>query len=468
MKRLTNILALAVIIIGFFGVFNVYAQESINVDFEGEKKVKNTLLGVSPEEDNLVTNNTNQFQGALTTATATLLPEIFEGFEEVQAMDDVSPMTKNGVISTLDNSMNTLYTSTPTINLYAHLAQEWVPGYDKTTSGIYAAQQSGYEELMDSGIAGIWANIRNISYVFFILVMLVAGFMIMFRHKLGGQTLVTLGNALPNVILSLILVTFSFAIAGLIIDLGGVLMVVIQDILGLNDYVSTHSLWSLMGVFFHGTGRVLGIVGTGGAALAATIIGVKGVLAASAVGAAATNPAGWFILGGVGIVALLLILLVVGIVFVGSVMVLITLIKAYVGILLNVILAPLQLAAGAMPGNQAMVKNWFNNLLRNVMVFPVVFFLINLPLAIADTSNLNLGFPEKLVYMDSIPDANGMDGLAALFIFLLQIVIFFYAAQVPKYLEAIFPPATPKAIQEGMSAAKGGLSKIPLVGGIFK
>jgi hypothetical protein len=461
MKKVTDILALVILIVGFFTVFNVYAQEGISVDFQGEKEVKNTLLGVTPEEDNLVTNNTNQFQGALTTATATLLPEIFDGYEEVQAMDNISPLMKGGVISTIDKSMNTLYMSTPTINIYAHLREEWLPGYDKSNSGIYAAEDSGYDELMDAGIVGIWSRVRNLSYVFFILIMLVAGFMIMFRHKLGGQTLVTLGNALPNIILSLILVTFSFAIAGIIIDLGGVAMVLVQDLLGLNEYVSTHNLWSLMGVFFNGTGRILGVSLGGGVALAATIIGIVGVLGAS-------NPVGWFILGGVGIVALLIILLIVGIVLVGSVMVLITLIKAYVGILLNVILAPIQITMAAIPGNQEMLKNWLNNLLRNVMVFPAVFFLINLPLAIVDSAELNLGFPEKLVYVDSVSDANGMDGLVALFVFLLQMFVFFYAAKVPKFLEAVFPPSTPKAIQEGMAAAKGGLSKIPLVGGLFK
>lgn len=466
MKKLSNIFALVIVIIGFFTVFNAYAQEGLTVDFEGEKEVKNTLLGVIAEEDNLVTNNTSQFQGALTTATATLLPDIFVGNEDVKAMENVSPIIKNGVISSLDNSMNTLYMSTPTINVYAHLAEEWVPAYDSTSSSIYAAQDSGYDELMDSGIADIWASMRNISYVFFILVMLAAGFMIMFRHKLGGQTLVTLGNALPNVIISLILVTFSFAIAGIIIDLGGVMMILVQDVLGLTDYVSTHSLWSLMGVFFHGTGRVLGFSVTGGAALATTIIGILGIF--GIIGASATNPIGWFVLGGAGIITLAVILLIVGVVFVGSVMVLITLVKAYVGILLNVILAPLQLAVAAIPGNQEMIKTWFNNLMRNVMVFPVVFFLINLPLAIADKANLNLGFPEKLVYVDSIPDANAMDSLTAIFIFVLQIIIFFYAAQAPKYLEAVFPPSSPKAVQEGLSAAKGGLSKIPLVGGLFK
>ena len=35
-------------------------------------------------------------------------------------------------------------------------------------------------------------------------------------------------------------------------------------------------------------------------------------------------------------------------------------------------------------------------------------------------------------------------------------------------LEAIFPPSTPKPIQEGLAAAKGAMSKIPVVGPIFK
>jgi hypothetical protein len=122
----------------------------------------------------------------------------------------------------------------------------------------------------------------------------------------------------------------------------------------------------------------------------------------------------------------------------------------------------------AIPGNQQWIKNWFNSLFRNVLTFPVVFFLINLPLAMADATNLNLGFPEKLVYVDSISDTNGMNGAAAIFIFIMQIFVYFYAAKVPKFLEAIFPPNTPKAVQEGMAAAKGSLAKIPIVGGLFK
>ena len=463
MKKLENILVVVIAILMFFGVFNAYAQDSITVDFEGEKISKNTLLEVPEDEDNLVTTEGLTTIGWATNIATTVIPQIFSGYEELEARNDVSMASKRGLIGMLDDGINTLYTNTPNINLYAHLKEEWVPGYDSDKSGIYAASaQSGYEELLDSGISTVWANVRNISYVFFIIIMLVAGFMIMFRHKVGGQALVTLGNALPNVILALILVTFSFAIAGIIIDIGGILMVLAQEVLGLNDYVSTHSIWSLMGEFFNGSGRIWTTVGIGGVGLAATIIGVIGIVGAS------SGPAGWIILGGVGLIVLLIILLIVGIVFVGSIKVLITLLKAYIGILFNVILAPLQLAMGAIPGNQQMVKNWFNDLFRNVFTFPVVFFIMNLPLAIADTSNLKLGFPEKLVYVNSLSEVKDFTGLAAIFIFVIQIAVFFYAAQAPKYLEAIFPPSSPKAVQEGLAAAKAGLSKIPVVGGIFK
>jgi hypothetical protein len=465
MKKLTNIFVIAIMIIGFFTVFNAYAQEGLKIDFQGQQRMQNNLLGVDPDDVNSVTTPTTGFMSGITVAISNTAPFLMEGFEETQGMNDISPIMKKGLIAVVDDGINALNTSTPTIDLYAHLAKEWVPGYDETQSGIYAAnQQSGYEELVDSGIVEIWANVRNLSYIVFIIIMLIAGFMIMFRHKIGGQTLITLGNSLPNIILALILVTFSFAIAGLIIDLGGVVMLIVQDILGLNDYVSTHSLWSLMTVFFHGTGRVLTVAGTGSVGLAATIIGVVGILTATA----GSNPVGWFVLGGVGLITLLIILFIIGVVLVGSFVVLFTLVKAYIGILLNVILAPIQITIGAIPGNQQMIKSWFNSLFRNVLTFPVVFFLINLPLAMADATNLNLGFPEKLVYIDSVSSANGMDAAAAIFIFIMQIFVYFYAAQVPKFLEAIFPPNTPKAFQEGMAGAKASLSKIPLVGGLFK
>lgn len=458
MKKIERILLLAFVIISIFGVFNVYAQDTLTVDFKGEKEAVNTYMGSDINEDNSATNSITQLTTQAAVITSKFVPSLFANEQE---LDSMSNENSRGIIGMMDDSINFVYQTSPNIDLYAHLSEEWIPGYDQSQSGIYAASKdSGYQSLMNSGIADVWSAVRNLSYIFFIIIMLVAGFMIMFRHKVGGQALVTLGNALPNIIMALILVTFSFAIAGLIIDLGGVFMVVVQDILGLDEYVAVHDIGSLIGQFFSNSARNAAFQFAGGTALATVVVGV--------VVALSSGPIGWIVAGSVGLLGLLIILGIVGVVFWGSIIVFITLVKAYIGIIFNVLIAPLQLAFSAIPGNQKMIQTWINNLLRNVLTFPVVFFIMNVPLAMASAPNLNLGFPEKLVYIDSLADLNDVNPTAAIFIFIFQIFVYFYAAQVPKYLEAIFPPSTPKAIQEGLAAAKGGLAKIPLIGGIFK
>ena len=79
------------------------------------------------------------------------------------------------------------------------------------------AQGLGFASL--TPILGAWKIFRNVSYFFFIIAFLAIGFMIMFRQKIGGQTVVTAQQALPRIIISLLAVTFSFAIAGFLIDI---------------------------------------------------------------------------------------------------------------------------------------------------------------------------------------------------------------------------------------------------------
>ena len=397
MKKVENIVAIVVAIFLFLGVFmNAYAaQDSYNIGYKEQLEDYNKKSAVPIDETNAGTTSITHWMSALSVVVTETVPEI------LMAEADYPAEQRQGLISKMDDSIEFVYDTSPNINVYAHLADEWVPGYDKTNGGVYAAD-SGYQELMDTGVSTVWSNMRNLAYVFFIVIMLVAGFMIMFRHKVGGQALVTLGNALPNIIVSLILVTFSFAIAGFIIDIGGVVMAMAQDILGLNEYVSTHNLFSLMGGFFNDAGRNVTLASLGGVGLATAIIGIVSL---------SGGPLGLIILGSIGLLGLLLILGIVGIVLVGSIRVLITLIKAYIGILFSIVIGPLQLAFGAVPGNQQMIKNWFSDLFRNVLTFPLVFFIMNLPLALVDNMNLNLGFPEKLVYVDSVSDINTDGGL---------------------------------------------------------
>ena len=87
------------------------------------------------------------------------------------------------------------------------------------------AQGLGFASL--DPILNLWKIFRNVAYFFFIVILIVLGFMIMFRQKISGQAAVTAQQAIPSVVVSLILVTFSYAIAGFMVDLMYVLMYLI-------------------------------------------------------------------------------------------------------------------------------------------------------------------------------------------------------------------------------------------------
>lgn len=475
-KKLFNVLFVAFASMGlFFGVMNIYAQEntagtvditsvSIKPNWKGIKTFINLANGVNKLEDNMGSQGSLNMANTAYTALAIMAPNVTAGADEIKNDSDIPKDMKAGLIGMADNAITYAYVNYPVTNVPQHLAQEWIPGYEESQTGLYAQSdtpaKSGYDTLMASGIAPLWNKIRNLAYVFFVVVMIAVGFMIMFRSKIGGQTLVSLGNFLPGVITSLILITFSFAIAGLLIDIGGIVVSLIAGLYG-GNLSGINSIGSLFMSLF--TGEIKSVaLGTG---ITGGIVGILGILAA--VASAAIAP----ILGGVGIIGLLLMLVVVGIIFIGGIKVLITLYKAFFGILLNVVVGPIQIMMGAFPGKGYSTSNWFKSLLKNVLTFPMVFAIVNLPTFIAAQTGISLSLPEKLSYANN----NGMDvGLtnggftSFIVMFILRIVVLYFAAESPKYLEAWFPSDTPKPVAEGLANAKGSLSKIPLVGGLFK
>ncbi len=86
----------------------------------------------------------------------------------------------------------------------------------------YAAQGIGFSAI--TPFMDIWKIFRNVSYTLLVLVVITIGFLIMFRANLGAQTIVTIENSLPRIIVAMLLITFSFPIAGFLIDMMYVLI----------------------------------------------------------------------------------------------------------------------------------------------------------------------------------------------------------------------------------------------------
>lgn len=98
---------------------------------------------------------------------------------------------------------------------------------------VYAAQGLGFASI--SPLINLWKIFRDIAYMVLVVILIVIGFMIMFRMKLNPQTIITVENALPRIVISLILITFSFAIAGFLIDLMYVVIAISISVLSRNN-----------------------------------------------------------------------------------------------------------------------------------------------------------------------------------------------------------------------------------------
>ncbi len=266
----------------------------------------------------------------------------------------------------------------------------------------------------------IWQVFRNVAYLAFVIVFVVAGFMIMLRAKLNPQTVVSIQTALPGLVVGLILVTFSYFISGLIIDLAfvgshivGILFLSqiggdtvpsaighVQNLLNTQNAVQMFSNFIFSGHLWGGAWNIgtslystvtpdigskisVGILGALAACLnpvsiaaisAGTIFGfgvLGGVTTAAAIcggGAALGTGAG----GGIiisGIVYLILLFGLLQAVF----RLLFSLIGAYVSIVLNTIFSPFIILWSSVPGNGGVLGLWWKSLLANVLIFPTVF-----------------------------------------------------------------------------------------------
>src|SRR3989344_5840422 len=107
-----------------------------------------------------------------------------------------------------------LYSTPPAsgVGYFAQKIQDFNP-----VKPAYAQEGVGFSAL--SPVQPLWTIFRNASYVGFVIVFVIMGFMIMFRAHISPQAVATVQDSIPRIVVALILVTFSYALAGLMIDL---------------------------------------------------------------------------------------------------------------------------------------------------------------------------------------------------------------------------------------------------------
>jgi hypothetical protein len=241
-----------------------------------------------------------------------------------------------------------------------------------------AASGFGYTALQP--VVDLWKATRNFAYAIFVIAIIVFAFMIMFKVKINPQTVITIQSALPKVIIAMILVTFSFAIAGFVVDLMYIIMGFLSLMLGPFWWAKTDPNFTYLYISgsFWEWAPVVGPVVSG----PVTILIYFVVLLVSyllAVVFATISSVVAFDLGSsiVGLCLIVFTIILAIIMVINLFRTIVTLFKAFAQIFLLTIVGPIQIALGVLVPQMGFGA-WLRSLMANVLVFPAVglfFFL---------------------------------------------------------------------------------------------
>ncbi|MDO8429676.1 MAG: hypothetical protein Q7S88_03540 [Candidatus Daviesbacteria bacterium] len=232
------------------------------------------------------------------------------------------------------------------------------------------AQVSGSGESIIRPVFILWQVMRNFSYLLFILIFLGTGFMIMFRQKLNPQTVITVQAALPGLVIGLLLVTFSYFLTALMVDVAFLGIQIVSEFFitaSVPNYFAANDQefrdlannFDIFKVFF--SFSVFKTVGETHHALN-NLIG--SILPQILHGLAL-----WTVSGGISIIISLVLMVAL---FVQLARLLFSLINSYLSILVYTIIGPILLLYSSLPGKNGAISTWWRTILGNALVFPAV------------------------------------------------------------------------------------------------
>jgi hypothetical protein len=252
---------------------------------------------------------------------------------------------------------------------------------------------------------------RNIAYLLFVIIFVLIGLAIMFRVHIDPRTVMTIENQIPKIIVGILLVTFSFAIAGLLIDVMYVSIYLVGGVLTNADpnqsielgkiatsptpFDIVNRLWpgeangiggGFGGLSLQGSNTVreliLNVLGGQGNGIDPITLDYNHMGILDIVGGGFTAILGLV----VGIFAALLIFIAL---IYTCIRLWIILVVAYISILLDIIFAPFWFLIGLFPGSSAGIGGWVKDMLANLAVFPTAISMFILAKIFSEIARAN-------------------------------------------------------------------------------
>jgi hypothetical protein len=310
--------------------------------------------------------------------------------------EDPNAGKRFGMLSIADNTTDVLLDFPVPVNSGQYLAS--INPFSSAHAQGSVSNLAGSDIILE-----IWVKVRNVAYALSAVVMVIIGFLIMIRKRLDPRTSVSVSNSLPRIVIALILITFSFAISGLMID-------VARLIAGMLDsFVSI------------GLPAQLGVAGI----FSAVLLGIGGFFALPGHGPVAA------------VAVLLLALILALMLLIVSAIIIYKLIMRYIIFLLMTIFAPLFFLGGAIPGAEGLIYGWFRRTAAALLAIPATALIIKLSFAIGFSGFGQINIPEN------IPDLPLMYGQVEV-IFgwffaapVIGIGLFFFATKVPDIVDEL-------------------------------
>ncbi|MDO8503748.1 MAG: hypothetical protein Q7S60_03585 [bacterium] len=381
-NKLTSLLVSILFVLPVFYVLNsIFVRPAFAANFDTTLQEFQSAL--APNQD----FNSEQFDFQKVVGVTGSLYTMLAGCRD---SDTCPPEIRTGAVQGMGDAIASIYSIPPASGIY--YAYDVINRLNPVQPAY--AQDAGAGFRMLNAFLPAWRAVRNLVYVLFVIGAIILGFSIMFRTKISPQVVMTIQAALPRLVVGLLLVTFSYAIVGFLIDLTYVLMgaffwgLQASGPLGdksaadyFTEYINTDIARTMSRVFERGAGGswqlVSGIVSanwgitTGVSVALGAIIAVAIALLpviGTAVGAAASAMAMPLVLAGLGLAVAVIVFLF---------RILFMLARAYLLLLVHLVLAPLLILWASLSG-RGIYEGWLKGVLANLLVFPavgLVFFL---------------------------------------------------------------------------------------------
>lgn len=407
LKKILNItgkfflvISVFVIVINLFLIFTSTNREKINFSKINEQNRTEIYKNINDKKIN------SSKEGKTAIAWYRLINCAFIGEACTNNPNDGEKNFSSSVFGYITAGIAMPYLNPPSSGIY------WV--YNTLQNANFVPRSLAAEGIGFSAIqplSGLWKIFRNAAYLMLVTILIVIGFMIIFRVKINPQTVISLENSLPRIVVTLLLITFSFPIAGFMIDLMYIIMAIGINLfsgyidIGKNIGILSGNSWSLWDkIFWNGdiwgvgpalfeilpasTGLFLRIMigfismlilsrfGPGKAIQDAkfldnTILMFQGLL----------QVGGSFLMSSIifGIIVSIVPLIISFIVLLTALVVFFRifflLFKSYIKILLLIIFSPIIILLDAIPGKK-MFLMWLKNMTSNLIAFPIVSTLI--------------------------------------------------------------------------------------------